>query len=96
METRPPGGGLGVQGTGGVVMMIPEIARNRWCPFARVPVMDHEGEDLRFAANRGEALRESTCIVQRCMAWRWAEASNRPEEERFGYCGLAGKPEELA
>jgi hypothetical protein len=37
------------------------------------------------------------CRASECMAWRWAVVKNhmeeRPQNERFGYCGLAGKPE---
>lgn len=32
------------------------------------------------------------CQGSRCMLWRWRTEASRPEVERKGFCGLAGKP----
>jgi hypothetical protein len=36
-----------------------------------------------------------TCDGSACAAWRWIEkkADGRKPRDRYGFCGLAGKPE---
>lgn len=68
--------------------MKPEDAQKLWCPFARGVMRDydHNGEATAItSANRtqyGAPDRDSLCIADRCMAWRW-----RPNLDD-GYCGL--------
>ena len=81
-------------------------AKTKWCPFARVPVVDAHGNVPTGAAivNRhssGVRAVGSHCIGSACMAWRWdakqlvwqyrpTDKPARPEC-RQGFCGLAGK-----
>ena len=39
-----------------------------------------------------ERYEEHDCETLRCMAWRWYDKPDC-EDERRGYCGLAGKPQ---
>jgi hypothetical protein len=73
-------------------MGIPEdVAKSRWCPFARVPGKGGT------AANRdpeGHRTYSTACIASDCMAWRWdtAERDGLRVRAIAGYCGLAGRP----
>lgn len=68
--------------------MTPDQAKTLWCPFARATVREYNsnGDPSSItSANRGqlgEPDRDSLCIADRCMAWRW-----RPNLDD-GYCGL--------
>jgi len=67
----------------------PEQSRGQWCPFARVYL-----QKVDYSCNRrssGMALKESFCIADKCMMWRWTKNT----EEKMGYCGLAGEPAEI-
>ena len=33
------------------------------------------------------------CAGPECMAWRWFDGAEVVEDERRGYCGMAGVPE---
>ena len=84
----------------------PESARWNWCPFARLVLNNPTGAtggNNRLAGSRddtsgADTLNETRCIAYRCMAWRWTEPwpDNPPadwtDEDRTGYCGLAGRP----
>ena len=77
-------------------------ARQKWCPFARVPPYEGSGSP----ANRWNEVSvkhpdssykvQCACIASECMAWRVVEmVYTDPPNERAsdkGYCGLAGKP----
>lgn len=59
-----------------------------WCPMARYGL--REGT-VNYQTNEG-----ALCMASGCAMWRWAQ--DRPlfsdeEQDRKGYCGLAGKPE---
>jgi hypothetical protein len=60
-------------------------ARTRWC-FQLMRQKPPEGETATPAVDR--------CITRECMAWRvGADAVGTPLEQ-YGYCGLAGRPNE--
>ena len=43
--------------------------------------------------NLHKLTEEHGCEAAGCMAWRWHDKpGRRAEEERRGYCGLAGRP----
>jgi hypothetical protein len=45
-------------------------------------------------ANTIKQLTESSrCIASECMMWRWDRDDLTGNLEKWGYCGLAGKPE---
>ena len=44
-----------------------------------------------LVANRGESACKTRCEGKSCMAWRWTGLTNL-DNERTGYCGLAGDP----
>jgi hypothetical protein len=48
-------------------------------------VTTKEAEDL-FCC-----VRLEKCDHVKCMGWRWSYVTSS-DEERLGYCGLAGKP----
>lgn len=63
-------------------------ALTKWCPFTRVALS--EGLSANRTASMGtggyaDISDETRCLASECMAWRWADRSNRA-----GYCGLAG------
>jgi len=66
-----------------------EVARTKWCPFARVGLDWHvNGSAAHFAANRNnDGQPIGVCIASTCMAWRWNDY-----EQTEGFCGLAGRP----
>lgn len=37
------------------------------------------------------SVQRRVCAVTECMAWRW-EGTFGHDQERMGFCGLAGKP----
>lgn len=60
-----------------------EAAKEKWCPFARVPI-----PVWSVASNKtseGSTKSGATCIGAYCMAWRW-----KGKGESTGFCGLAG------
>ncbi len=67
-------------------MLMEDEARSKWCPMVRATVEDIESNrSLSFA----DASRTRTCcIASQCMAWRSPNGVT-------GYCGLAGKPDEV-
>ena len=71
-----------------------EDARKCWCPFVRAeqwePGVTHAQGD-NPPKNRSEW--NINCIASECMAWRWEHNyTDGYAGERYGYCGLAGKP----
>lgn len=60
-------------------------AKTKWCPMWRL------GQSFDFggyaAVNNHSA---SNCIGSACMMWR--EIVGVPDDQKQGYCGLAGKP----
>lgn len=89
------------------MILTPEEARGRWCPFARV--MATSGS-LAASVNRGGdgSADEVRCLADGCMGWRWAPtltvnnptraigADGRQPGQRvdrtLGFCGPAGRP----
>ena len=64
--------------------MLPQEAKNNWCPFGRFPQYEIGG--VVTSVNRDRSDGQLTlCYADGCMMWRW-------ESSRSGYCGLAGKP----
>lgn len=62
-----------------------EQANETQCPQTMQPVGD-----------KGMQVYSSpeVCSGCECMAWRWACGdTDKPTDERLGYCGLVGKPE---
>lgn len=66
--------------------MTEDEARQRWCPFARVPdegnhatlgsltATNRHWGDKRGKDGKPRILRKnSMCIASECMAWRWAD-----------------------
>jgi hypothetical protein len=37
---------------------------------------------------------DQVCRAANCMAWRWAATPSLHPEERTGFCGRAGKPDD--
>ncbi len=82
--------------------MTEEEAKKKWCPMARVHIVEnedyyHNRTATGPAVNKGTA--KANCIASACMMWRWegreAPAGSVFENEKstvYGYCGLAGKP----
>jgi len=70
-------------------------ARRKWCP------------QTSYAPSPGEEIPNfARCIASDCMAWRWAKDEKRMLDDDGdpigfgrgivgGYCGFAGKPEEI-
>jgi hypothetical protein len=63
-----------------------EAKKNYCCRFPAVP-HDHNGDHWPYQ-----------CSTSECMAWRWdtpkfREDGNTLSPIRYGYCGLAGKPD---
>jgi hypothetical protein len=61
-----------------------EEAKQKWCPFVGEQRLEQQGEN---------------CIASECMAWRIPHTIEQGDmrlynKDSFGYCGLAGKPEE--
>lgn len=65
------------------MLLTEEEARKKTCP-----------QSLTIVNGEGEVLE---CLASECMAWRWFNQHGLPEnmqnDERKGYCGLAGKTE---
>ena len=84
-------------------MMTEEEARTKWCPFARVIVVETKVTGNRVFEMRTEGvdLNPDTCrcIASECMMWRWegrvdghliaTERGHVTPSEAPGYCGLA-------
>jgi len=64
--------------------MLPQEAKNNWCPFGRYPQYELNGVATSVNRNRND-YPITLCYAEGCMAWRW-------KSSRSGYCGLAGKP----
>lgn len=64
----------------------PIQAREKCCPQSMGVWLNQGPEDSGYAT-------ADTCVAARCMAWRWLDDNERPNPERRGYCGLAGRPE---
>ena len=58
--------------------MLPSVARQKWCPFART--VENRWVD-------GGQVRPP-CIADACMMWRWSETD---PDIRGGDCALKGK-----
>ena len=72
--------------------MNPDVAKTKWCPFARSPSWsyDKNGERTKevLVVNRQEDGRPDggcRCVASDCMAWISLDRHD-------GYCGLAGNP----
>jgi hypothetical protein len=90
-------------------MMREDTAMTRWCPLSRVSTLSGDYPNSETAINRliGSLADGTNCLGSTCMLWR---DISEPEPERmareaqlplksatrFGYCGLAGKPEDYA
>lgn len=86
------------------MLLIEEEAKTKWCPFARVAKSDAEdhvayGQAVfnRVETPAGKAgwPEGGRCIASQCMAWRYGPVfyvTADGQQERDGYCGLAGKP----
>ena len=79
------------------MLMTEAQARERWCPFSRVlvclPMNELGGAVNRFDVDdeAGEDWhRQTRCIANECMAWRWGNEPRLRGESYRGYCGLAG------
>jgi hypothetical protein len=78
--------------------MTEQEMKQTWCPHARVPGYDYEGNYNGTSINRPENTAPwPKCIGRGCSQWRWTispmQAESRPSKtEPSGYCGLAGKP----
>lgn len=76
-------------------MIVPvEVAKKRWCPFARV-VEVGDGGELTGPFNRYHTGSETAapdggqarCLASHCMCWEWDESA--PDQR--GRCGLSHK-----
>lgn len=84
-------------------LVTPSEAYESWCPFARARIgQGGEATVANRSTNISDVAEETfdfttqygastTCIGPHCMAWRTARATE--DDDRYGYCGLAGKPE---
>lgn len=66
--------------------MTEDEAKTKWCPHVRV------GDK---AVNRyfDGFPSHSYCIGSECMAWRWIKPVYTGDaKNKYGFCGLAGKP----
>ena len=74
----------------------PSQAASLWCPFSIMPII-RAGSDAAVGINRADPKswpvveRETRCISNKCMAWRWAVEDTAQGSERQGYCGLASR-----
>lgn len=83
-------------------------AKEKWCPHARVAFLGGVGNkvsvSMRKAVERDpdgltrgdrdyieSQIKDCNCIVSACSQWRWFDDSR---QNRRGYCGLAGKPDQ--
>lgn len=61
-------------------------AKTKWCPMARVPILDcSRAIPVTVAANRdhyGDPTASGCCIASGCMLWTWDQWQER------GRCGL--------
>lgn len=82
------------------MLVTPEEAQKRWCPFGRQPTVV-AGAAFAVAANRQPNGDVPSCLGPLCMAWRWQGAKQVreldmvtgevvDEQPRRGYCGLSG------
>jgi hypothetical protein len=79
-------------------------AKTKWCPFAMSIEWDSFGPEQiekPVSANRhneGSIHKATMCLASECMAWRADRAFSTKniyggkQEQKTGYCGLAGKP----
>jgi hypothetical protein len=63
------------------MLLTEEEANQKWC-------LQAEGSKIRY-----KGMCDCRCDASSCMAWRWS--SQWGEHTRKGYCGLAGKPEDV-
>lgn len=75
----------------------------KWCPFSRAVYtagesdVSQRGMELMVTHNRvgghddgiDAVLPYAACVGSDCMAWRWFDPKV-VDDERRGYCGLAG------
>lgn len=66
-----------------------EKAKTKWCPMARRNGDGDQGWNRSIPAGSSHDGHPARCLGSGCMAWR---VMKLPDGERFGYCGLAGKP----
>lgn len=75
------GRGTRYSGVKGEAMMTEEEAKTKWCPEARVAMIQHRGR-VSVSSNRDISLFVPTnsfdpntditkCIASACMCWRW-------------------------
>lgn len=79
--------------------VLERTAREKWCPFARVPLYENGSTKARVAVNRIYQEDEyedgsfnihygARCIATECMAWvDFGDAGNG----HVGFCGLVGE-----
>jgi hypothetical protein len=66
-----------------------KAARQRWCPFGRMS----DTEEHPASINRNDdGSPRALCLASVCMAWRFVVSQGERQDERRGYCGLAGGP----
>lgn len=65
--------------------MSPETAKQLWCPFTRVAIVEGMAANRTASIGRGytDISEETRCLAQGCMAWRWTKMT--PPD---GYCSL--------
>ena len=81
-------------------IVTPEVAKTRWCPFARSWTDTRAGPDPNNVGGvNPPGSTDCLCIASECMAWRDATLRYRdslpwpPRGElvpEHGYCGAAG------
>ena len=77
--------------------MTEDEARQKWCPMVRY-VASYKGTPtppLNRAAGGNDVMLNPTncqCIASDCMMWRWVAEDNARDVSYWGYCGLAGRP----
>jgi hypothetical protein len=62
--------------------MTEDEAKTKWCPMARC-----WGQSGPVNRDGGKPRIGAMCLGSGCMMWRWLD-----EDDRIGYCGLAGQP----
>ena len=63
-----------------------EKAREKACPIFALAF---------FLTAKDDRLIDDACQGSRCAWWRWAAQPGVYGRKRVGYCGHAGKPEEI-
>lgn len=78
--------------------MTEEVAKTKWCPFAKTISYGHADAPLPAPQDFADDRRfDAPCIASDCMAWRFAQTNvddgnggTKPSGDTHGYCGAAG------